>query len=184
MKIFADCEFTGLHKNTTLISIGVVSEDGKEFYAEFNDYDKNQVDDWIRNNVIKNLTNDGFLGNYKLSGETKTISYGSSEYNKENILEWLQQFKNVELVLDVGHYDFVLIVDLLFGTALNIPRWFGKSYIDMNQEISHYYDIPINAAFNMRRESLIDDLEKYEDMNKHNSLYDALIIKELYNTML
>ena len=162
----------------------MVSEDGEEFYAEFNDYDKNQVDDWIRNNVIKNLTNDGFLGNYKLTGQTKTISYGNSDYNKESLLEWLSQFESVELVLDVGHYDFVLIVDLLFGTALNISKWFSKSYIDMNQEIAYYYDININAAFNIRREALIDDLEKYENMNKHNSLYDALIIKELYDTML
>ena len=32
MKIFFDTEFTGLHKNTTLISIGLVSETGDEFY--------------------------------------------------------------------------------------------------------------------------------------------------------
>ena len=37
MKIFFDTEFTGLHKNTTLISIGLVAENGKKFYAEFND---------------------------------------------------------------------------------------------------------------------------------------------------
>ena len=47
-KIFFDTEFTGLHQNTTLISIGLVSECGKTFYAEFNDYDFNQVDDWLK----------------------------------------------------------------------------------------------------------------------------------------
>ena len=31
MKIFFDTEFTGLHKNTTLISIGLVTEEGKHF---------------------------------------------------------------------------------------------------------------------------------------------------------
>ena len=39
-KIFLDTEFTGLHKNTTLISLGLVSECGKTFYAEFTDYDQ------------------------------------------------------------------------------------------------------------------------------------------------
>ena len=29
MKIFFDTEFTGLHKNTTLISIGLVDENGR-----------------------------------------------------------------------------------------------------------------------------------------------------------
>lgn len=37
MKIFFDTEFTGLHKDTTLISLGMISEDGRRFYAEFND---------------------------------------------------------------------------------------------------------------------------------------------------
>ena len=36
-KIFFDTEFTGLHQNTTLISIGLVSECGKSFYAELVD---------------------------------------------------------------------------------------------------------------------------------------------------
>ena len=37
MKVFFDTEFTGLYKDTNLISIGLVSEDGKEFYAEIDD---------------------------------------------------------------------------------------------------------------------------------------------------
>ena len=44
-KIFFDCEFTGLHQNTSLISIALISECGKIFYAEFNDYYEEQVDD-------------------------------------------------------------------------------------------------------------------------------------------
>lgn len=55
-KVFLDTEFTGLHKNTTLISIGLVSECGKTFYAEFTDYDRSQVDEWIQTNVINNLS--------------------------------------------------------------------------------------------------------------------------------
>ena len=55
MKIFFDTEFTGLHQNTTLISIGLISECGKTFYAEFTDYDKSQIDDWLQENVINNL---------------------------------------------------------------------------------------------------------------------------------
>ncbi len=56
MKIFFDTEFTGLHQNTTLISIGCVAEDDRQFYAEFTDYDRSQVDDWIKLNVIDKLT--------------------------------------------------------------------------------------------------------------------------------
>ena len=35
MKVWFDTEFTGLHKNTTLISIGLVNEYNETFYAEF-----------------------------------------------------------------------------------------------------------------------------------------------------
>ncbi len=55
MKIFFDTEFTGLHKNTTLISIGLISEDRRCFYAELTDYDEKQCDDWIEENVLKHL---------------------------------------------------------------------------------------------------------------------------------
>ena len=49
MKLFFDTEFTGLHKDTTLVSIGIVSEDGKKFYAEFTDFDWESVhkDKWL-----------------------------------------------------------------------------------------------------------------------------------------
>ena len=55
MNLYFDTEFTGLHKDTTLISIGIVAENGKKFYAEFADYDRNQCNDWINENVINNL---------------------------------------------------------------------------------------------------------------------------------
>ena len=55
MKLFFDMEFTGLHKNTTLISLGIVSEDGKKFYAEFCDYDREQCSYWILENVISHM---------------------------------------------------------------------------------------------------------------------------------
>ena len=37
---FFDTEFTGLRKDTTLISIGIVSDTGDRFYAELTDYVK------------------------------------------------------------------------------------------------------------------------------------------------
>ena len=55
MRIFFDTEFTGLRKDTTLISIGLVAESGDKFYAEFTDYNEKMCDDWIRHNVLGNL---------------------------------------------------------------------------------------------------------------------------------
>ena len=55
--IYFDTEFTGLRKDTSLISIGLIDSDGRTFYAEFTDYDRSQIDKWIRQNVINNLIN-------------------------------------------------------------------------------------------------------------------------------
>ncbi len=52
--MFFDMEFTGLHKEATPISIGVVLENGAMFYGEFSDYDKTQCDEWITENVLRN----------------------------------------------------------------------------------------------------------------------------------
>ena len=53
--LFFDTEFTGLRKDTTLISLGIVADNGKKFYGEFTDYDRKQCDNWILENVITNL---------------------------------------------------------------------------------------------------------------------------------
>ena len=57
MKLFFDTEFTGLRKDTTLISIGIVSEDDRTFYAELTDYDRQQAEEneWVKENVMTQL---------------------------------------------------------------------------------------------------------------------------------
>jgi hypothetical protein len=54
-KIFFDTEFTGLHQGTTLISIGLIFECGKTFYAEFTDYAITQVDNWLKDRIVSNI---------------------------------------------------------------------------------------------------------------------------------
>ena len=46
---------TGLHRNTSLISIGLRTEFGSYFYAEFTDYDQSQINEWLQEHVIGNL---------------------------------------------------------------------------------------------------------------------------------
>lgn len=58
-KIFFDTEFTGLRKDTTLISIGIVSDTGDRFYAELTDYDEGMCDEWIEKNVLDHLVLSG-----------------------------------------------------------------------------------------------------------------------------
>ena len=67
MKLFFDLEFTGLHKNTTPISLGIVSGDGRKFYAEFADFDVKQCGEWIKENVLSHLCLPKLLGRNTLA---------------------------------------------------------------------------------------------------------------------
>lgn len=180
MKVFFDTEFTGLHKNTTLISIGLVDEDGRTFYAEFLGYDSNQVDDWIQENVIAHLN----LGNYEHYGFFKdnTTVCGNKEFIKKHLENWLSKYDEVELISDCCHYDMVLFIDI-FGGAFDIPKQVNPACHDINQDIAKYCHISEREAFDYSREKIL----KFSNINingdKHNSLYDAKVIKEIYNIM-
>jgi len=183
-KIFFDTEFTGLHQKTTLISIGMVSKCGKEFYAEFNDYDRNQVDDWIQQNVISNLHHPD--GDFRVYIESEENSegmpanikvYGNSEEIKFFLKKWLSQFEEVEMWSDCLAYDWVLF-NSIFGDAFKIPENF------------HYIPFDICTLFRIKKINPDISREKFAGINserskeKHNALHDAKVIKKCYKKLM
>ena len=177
MNIYFDTEFTGLHNGTTLISIGLVDENGRSFYAELTDYDKNQVTDWINDNVIKNLTNPIL----ELTGDHWKIT-GIKAMVKTALNKWLEEYGNeqITLVSDVCHYDMVMFISL-YGDAFHIPDMITPACYDINQDIANHYNISLKKAFDINREELSENLGfSVDENNKHNSLFDALIIKNIY----
>lgn len=199
MKIFFDTEFTGLHKDTTLISIGLIDENGRTFYGEFSDYDESKCDNWIRENVIKHLkwSKEGPVEDFVNIYDNAWEAFGSKEYIKIVLTEWLSKYNNVELVSDCCHYDMVLFIDI-FGDAWSIPDVVNPACHDINQDIAKYFDISEREAFDLSREKIIEkvnidnqDIANHFDISegekiiniegdKHNSLYDAKVIREIY----
>lgn len=179
MNLYFDTEFTGLHKDTTLISIGIVSEDGRKFYAESANYNENQCNGWIKENVLNNL----FLNNDNIGVDYKERSVqvkGSEVTIFKYLQDWLAQFDEVQFVSDVCHYDFVLLIDL-FGTAFDLPGNVCAACHDINQDIARYYSISERAAFDKSREEIVSELCGHEiEGRKHNALYDAEVIRVIY----
>ena len=188
MNLYFDTEFTGLHKNTTLISIGIVADNGKSFYAECTDYDESQCDDWIKENVIANLKfKDGqFTRLSRHDDERPNMNAiemrAPKEIVREQLRTWLKQFDSVQFVSDVCHYDMVLLIDL-FGTAFDLPSNVSASCHDINQDIARHYRISEKEAFDKSREEILaeHDISIYGD--KHNALYDAKVIKAIYEVV-
>lgn len=192
MNLFFDMEFTGLHKDTTPISIGIVSEDNQCFYAEFTDYDNSQCDEWIKENVIDNL----FLTNRLIGIVNESIENngnvihihnvrGNKHFISRELSKWLNRFQDIQFVSDVCHYDFVLLIDLITngGTALELPSNISAVCHDINQDIAQYYCISDRSAFYMSREEIMRYVCPKKDFvrgDKHNSLYDAEVIRAIW----
>lgn len=197
-KIFFDTEFTGLHKNTTLISIGLVAETGQVFYAEFNDYDKNQVDEWLNENVISNLLFEappiGEDEYYTATRSPKNDSAdlyksyslmmrGDSKMIAKELARWIDSFGQIEIWSDCLSYDWVLFCDL-FGGAFGVPE--------------NVYYIPFDICTSFKENGIDPDIsrEKFAENHfslneakvffkdkevKHNALWDAFVIKACYS---
>jgi len=167
VKVFFDTEFTGLHKDTTLISIGCVSEDGETFYAELTDYDKTQVDDWLEENVITNL-----IIPDEIDKQLVNTFKGDKEYIKNKLTTWLSQWEEIEMWSDCLSYDWVLFNDL-FGHAFNIPN--------------NVYYIPFDICTLFKVKGVDPDVNREEfagiDGDKHNALHDAKVIKRCYEKL-
>lgn len=181
-KIFFDTEFTGLHKETTLISFGAISECGKTFYAEFTDYDRSQIDDWLTRNVLANLFlsdeyNREIDENELMSSEQINVK-GDSHFIYECLNEWLSQFDKVEMWSDCLSYDWVLFVSL-FGNAFDVPK--------------NVYYIPFDICTMFKMKGIDPDInrEKFAfgeflsemKAQKHNALWDAKVIMNCHGKL-
>lgn len=184
MKIFFDTEFTGLKKDTSLMTIGLIDENGRSIYAEIQDFDRNGLEDFIKDVIIPNTISlgEGNPKNFLIKEFGQTILAKKETVRKE-ILKWLSVYKEEEIqfVSDVSHYDFVLLIDLLYGHALNTPKNVSAVCHDINQDIAIYYNISDFKAFNVTREDIIKEEMKNIVEMKHNALYDAKIIRLIYN---
>ena len=133
---FFDTEFTGLRKDTTLISIGIVSDTGDRFYAELTDYDEGMCDEWIEKNVLDHLVLSGNAElEESLAADNKTTTViGSKADVCCELMEWLEMDANFDsdyaavFVSDVSHYDMVLLIDLLAGNAMKLYYVINTEY--------------------------------------------------------
>ena len=172
-KLFFDTEFTGLHQNTTLISIGIISEYGNEFYAEFIDYDNTQVDSWIEENVIANLIYPHAINNgIRRDGERLLELHGTKEFVRFALEQWLNRYNAVEMWSDCLSYDWVLFCQL-FGHAFNLPN--------------KIYYIPFDICTLFKVKGIDPDVnrEAFTGVEgvKHNALHDAKVIKACYEKL-
>jgi hypothetical protein len=120
VRFFYDAEFGVTAPDITLISIGVVGEDGREYYAVSSEFDPLAVHPWVREHVLPQLP------------PTSTWKPRST------IRDELADFLGVDPVLWAwyGAYDHVALCQL-WGAMPELPRAIPRFTLDVRQLWEH-----------------------------------------------
>ena len=110
MRFFYDCEFIEDGTTIDLVSIGVVGEDGREFYAVSTEFDPTRAGPWVRAHVLPKLPSPAHP------------AWRSRAKLRADLLKFLTGAPgDVELWAWIAAYDHVALCQL-WGAMPALPR--------------------------------------------------------------
>lgn len=147
MRYFLDTEFLEDGKTIELISIGIVCEDGREYYAvnAFADFNRIIDDPWLVENVLPHLgmkkPADMSWADYYYPGDmyrdmdSRKEVFKTPEELTASLVEFVQG-DNIEFWAYYGDYDWVATCRL-FGRMIDLPKGWPKFCYDLRQWLNH-----------------------------------------------
>lgn len=131
LNVFFDTEFTKFRTmadEPKLISIGLVAEDGREFYAELLDtWDISDCSQFVISVVLELLDNKEFIKESEVASKMK---------------DWIEGLGADEVVLrcDSPSYDWNFVAELFhfYGWPANLRRKCGTVYFDNDRQVHRY----------------------------------------------
>ena len=114
MRYFYDTEFIEDGNTIQLVSIGIVSERGEEYYAVSTEFDPHRANAWVRKNVLN-----------KLPPRSASVWKSNAQIRRE-VLRFLTTDGRPDLWAWVGAYDHVVLVQLwgdMSGLLQHLPRF-------------------------------------------------------------
>lgn len=160
MRYFFDTEFQDTPWKLELLSIGVVAEDGREFYAATREVNGNNYDlnDWIRENVIPRLQ----PKRYPIS-----VAMAAGEI-REDLLAFIGEDPKPIFWAYYGAFDWVALCWLM-GGMMNLPKTWYWICQDLRTELDR-------AGCQEVRDDGRDD--------EHNALADARWVRDTWRCCL
>lgn len=119
MRYFFDTEFYEDGMRIHPISLGMISEDGRELYMEFIQDFKIPEGHWIEGNVLPHL-------------EWKPEDRIVRNEGAYRILQFVGEDKNPQFWAYFADYDWVVFCQL-FGTMMDLPKNFPNFCMDIQQ---------------------------------------------------
>lgn len=115
MRYWFDTEFIEDGKTIDLMSIGIVSEDNREYYAELEECDLSKANKWVKSNAIPHLIGKKF--------PRKVVAL--------QVLNFIGTNKP-EIWAYYADYDWVTLCQL-FGTMMDLPKSWPMYCRDIKQ---------------------------------------------------
>lgn len=126
MRIWFDTEFIEDGKTIDLLSIGMVREDGRRYYAEPAETDLSKAGDWVRANVLPHLSGKK-TPRAQIAAEIVDFAGADPEF-------WAY----------FASYDWVALCQL-FGTMMDLPKGWPMYVHDFKVLAGPEYRMPENA---------------------------------------
>jgi len=176
-RLFLDTEFTGLHQQARLISLGLCSEAGDAFYAEFADIDPAACDPWIQEQVLPHCRwlGRGVAAPQRTDEDGVTGLFAAPEQVTAELTAWLGRWRPIEVWADCLAYDWVLFCEL-FGGALALP--------------DNVFYMPFDLATVFKLRGLDPDTDRvgFAGLDgapqRHNALWDARLAMACYRRLM
>lgn len=174
-RVFYDTEFLEDGRTIDLISIGLVAEDGREYYAVNSDADWDRIrsHQWLMANVWPHLPLRGYKRGGLTAGQNSDGVLDTSDARVKphwvianEVRDFLQATPDLELWAWYGAYDHVALAQL-WGPMIRLPEGVPMWTNDVQQEYERHGrpDIP------------------EQDDGLHNALADARHVKQVYDAI-
>jgi hypothetical protein len=118
VKYWIDTEFIEYPCTIDLISIGIVAEDGREFYAVSSEFDRSTADSWVRENVLAGI-------------DKSSVSPITRRQIKDSLLRFVGN-DTPEFWGYYADYDWVALC-WLFGKMIDLPKGWPMYCRDIKQ---------------------------------------------------
>ena len=139
MRFFYDLEFGDTTSVVSLVSVGVVAEDGREYYAVSSDFDPLAVHPWVAKNVLPQLPPSATWKPRAL------IARELEEFFGHDPVWWAWY----------GAYDHVALCQL-WGPMPDLPRTFPRFTLDVRQLWEHLGRPPLPQQESGLHDALAD----------------------------
>src|SRR5579859_68019 len=189
MHYYIDTEFIDDGKTIDLISIGIVSGDGREYYAQSTEFTIDKASPWVREHVLMHL---------KLCPSISTPSvyslgtvYGAQSRHKQGqcVDQWRERIHNCpwrtreqiahEVKSFIGDdipefhawcagYDWVVLCQL-FGAMMDLPSGWPHYIRDLQYVLDE--------------RGITDEMLPPQEEQSHNALADARYIQKIWQVL-